>query len=57
MYDVTDGSPDGHIEVWTGDVFVSDYLSPRGRTQNVASKSIAPEYGRKRRISGIWYKE
>lgn len=59
VYDTTDGSPHGHIEVRAKDergkqVVASDYISLRPRTQT--SGVNASFEGRGRKVSGIWVK-
>jgi hypothetical protein len=59
VYDTTDGSPHGHIEIRVVDergkqVVVSDYISDNPRTQRRGGdKSLE---GRERKVSGIWVK-
>ncbi|RPE75882.1 LysM peptidoglycan-binding domain-containing protein [Vulcaniibacterium tengchongense] len=56
VYDVTDGSPWGHIEVRMSDgEFASDYKSPNSRVMRVGEPPTL--MGRGRRVSGIWVKE
>lgn len=50
------GSSDGHIEIWSGNSVMSDYIANHTRTQTVQS-NIMPEHGRGRTLTGIWVKE
>jgi hypothetical protein len=60
VYGTTDGSPHGHIEVRARDdagedVVVSDYASPRPRTE--LPDGVKRLEGRGRIVTGIWVKE
>lgn len=57
VYDVTDGTPWGHIEVRISDGFVSDYLSRRPRTTLRGKENESTMSGRNRKVSGIWVKD
>lgn len=54
VYDVTDGSASGHIEVRLPNGFASDYFSPRCRVESHGQKPTM--VGRNRRVVGIWVK-
>ena len=58
VYDVTDRTPWGHIEVRINGGFASDYFSERPRTSPRNEKrQDATMSGRNRKVSGIWVKE
>lgn len=58
VYDVTDGTRWGHIEIRVTLGFASDYFSERPRTCSRNEKRInATMSGRSRKVSGIWIKE
>jgi LysM repeat protein len=58
---VYDGGKHGHIEIWSGQDFMSDYISKKGRT--LLSEGyrknplILPSEGNKRNIKSIWIKQ
>ena len=54
VYDVTDGTPDGHIEVRTPSGFASDYFSDNSRC-TVRGKPPTM-VGRHRKVTGVWVK-
>lgn len=56
VYDVTDGSRWGHIEVRTSEGFASDYFSPRPRTTKNGQETTSTMSGRNRKVIGIWVK-
>lgn len=49
------GGDYGHIEVWSGNEFISDYKSSKARTQTKV-EDIIPIAGKKRGVIGIWVK-
>lgn len=57
VYDVTDGSPWGHIEVRVSTGFASDYLSRRPRTTPFGKERESTMEGRNRKVVGIWIKD
>ncbi len=59
VYDVTDNSKYGHIEIRLPDGFASDYKSERARTSQRGKdgKVIKSMEGRGRKVSGIWTKD
>lgn len=57
VYDVTDGTLWGHIEVRVSDGFASDYFSERPRTiARGETREKATMAGRQRKVIGIWVK-
>jgi hypothetical protein len=50
------GGNDGHIEIWSGSQFMSDYISNRGRTSEANALDMLPKNGRSRTVKGIWVK-
>lgn len=57
VYDVTDGTRWGHIEVRVSDGFASDYFSRRPRTTLSGKENESTMSGRNRKVSGIWAKD
>ena len=59
VYDVTDDSKYGHIEIRIPDGFASDYKSERARTSQIGKdgKVIKSMEARDRKVSGIWVKD
>lgn len=57
VYDVTDGSRWGHIEVRVSIGFASDYFSLRPRTTLIGHEDKSTMSGRSRKVSGIWVKD
>lgn len=53
---VYSGGEYGHIEVWTGTHFISDYKTSLARTETKEDKGVAPLTGRNRTCIGIWIK-
>lgn len=54
VYGVTDSSPWGHIEIFDGKNFYSDYKSLNSRVMRVGESPTLE--GRKRKVIGIWVK-
>lgn len=51
------GGQHGHIEIWSGSRFMSDYVLERGRTQKISdTPGVLLKNGREREIAGIWIK-
>lgn len=57
VYDVTDGTRWGHIEVRVRGGFASDYFSSRPRTTIVGQEGNSTMSGRNRQVTGIWIKD
>jgi hypothetical protein len=54
VYDVTDRSEHGHVEIFDGTSFYSDYVSKNSR---VTDKGKTTMEGRGRKVVGVWIKE
>jgi peptidoglycan hydrolase-like protein with peptidoglycan-binding domain len=48
------GGADGHIEIWSGRYFMSDFITEVGRTSD--NNTRLPKHGRYRTVIGIWVK-
>jgi hypothetical protein len=48
------GGADGHIEIWSGRYFMSDFITEIGRTSDNGTE--LPKHGRYRTVIGIWVK-